>query len=189
MSEEDLWNTIEADAEAFKDLTTEAGTELAALIRQLGVVQSSVWETEEKLKGLKQQRDRYLHDLIPAKMQETGLDEVKVDGNKVSLATFVSGTMPKDPLERDRALSHLREIGASDFIKNEVSVSFPVSEDNRARAMQADLEDKGFDTAAKTWVEPQTLKKLIRERVEAGQEIDLEIFNAHIGTIAKIRGE
>ena len=129
MSEEDLWNTIEADAEAFKDLTTEAGTELAALIRQLGVVQSSVWETEEKLKGLKQQRDRYLHDLIPAKMQETG------------------------------------------------------------RAMQADLEDKGFDTAAKTWVEPQTLKKLIRERVEAGQEIDLEIFNAHIGTIAKIRGE
>ena len=146
MSEEDLWNTIEADAEAFKDLTTEAGTELAALIRQLGVVQSSVWETEEKLKGLKQQRDRYLHDLIPAKMQETGLDEVKVDGNKVSLATFVSGTMPKDPLE-------------------------------------------GFDTAAKTWVEPQTPKKLIRERVEAGQEIDLEIFNAHIGTIAKIRGE
>jgi hypothetical protein len=122
-------------------------------------------------------------------MQETGLDKVVVGGNSVSLATFVSGTMPRDPLQRDIALSHLREIGASDFIKNEVSVSFPVSEDNRARAMQADLEDKGFETAAKTWVEPQTLKKLIRERVESGQEIDLEIFNAHIGIIAKIKGE
>ena len=118
MSETDLWKTIEADAEAFKDLTTEAGTELAALIRQLGTVQSEVWKTEEKLKVLRQQRDRYLHDLIPSKMQETGLDEVKVDGNRVSLATFVSGTMPKDPMQRDIALSHLREIGASDFIKN-----------------------------------------------------------------------
>jgi len=189
MSEEDLWNTIEADAEAFKDLTTEAGTELAALIRQFGTVQSEMWRTEEKLKVLRQQRDRYLHDLIPSKMQETGLDEAKVDGNRVSLSTFVSGTMPKDPMQRDIALSHLREIGASDFIKNVVSVSFPVSEDNRARAMQADLEDKGFETAAKTWVEPSTLKKLIRERVEAGQEIDLEIFNANIGTIARIKGE
>ena len=114
---------------------------------------------------------------------------MKVDGNRVSLSTFVSGTMPKDPMQRDIALSHLREIGASDFIKNVVSVSFPVSEDNRARAMQADLEDKGFETAAKTWVEPSTLKKLIRERVEAGQEIDLEMFNANIGTIARIKGE
>jgi hypothetical protein len=55
--------------------------------------------------------------------------------------------------------------------------------------MQADLEEQGFETVAKTWVEPQTLKKLIRERVENKDEIDLEIFNAHIGTVAKIKGE
>ena len=187
MSEADLWKTIEADADAFEDLTTEASTELAGLIRQVGKVQTDLVRAEENLKLLKRNRDRYLHELIPQKMQETGLDKVVVGGNSVSLATFVSGTMPKDPMQRDIALSHLREIGASDFIKNQVSVSFPVSEDNRARAMQADLEEKGFDTAAKTWVEPQTLKKLIRERVESGQEIDLEIFNAHIGTIAKIK--
>ena len=79
MSEEDLWDTIEADAEAFKDLTTEAGTELAALIRQLGSIQTSLIEAEERFIVLKGQRDRYLRDLIPSKMQKTGLDEVKVD--------------------------------------------------------------------------------------------------------------
>ena len=189
MSEENLWDAIEADADAFEGLTTGASTELSSLVRQVGEVQTEIVSADESLKLLKRKRDRYLHDLIPAKMQETGLDKVVVGGNSVSLATFVSGTMPRDPLQRDIALSHLREIGASDFIKNEVSVSFPVSEDNRAGAMQADLEDKGFETAAKTWVEPQTLKKLIRERVESGQEIDLEIFNAHIGIIAKIKGE
>jgi hypothetical protein len=189
MSEEDLWNTIEADADAFEDFTTEAGTELASLIRQVGRIKTELIKNESCVKLLKEQRDRYLFDLIPAKMQETGVEEVKVGGNTVSLMTFVNGTMPKDPMQRDIALSHLREIGASDFIKNEISVSFPVSEDNRARAMQADLEEKGFETSAKTWVEPSTLKRLIRERVEAGLEIDLDIFNANIGTIAKIKGE
>jgi hypothetical protein len=29
---------------------------------------------------------------------------------------------------------------------------------------------------------------LIRERIEAGQEIDLEMFNGYVGTIAKIKG-
>jgi hypothetical protein len=121
-------------------------------------------------------------------MHETGLDKVEVDGNTVRLETFVTGTMPKDPLQRDIAFAHLRQIGASDFIKNEISVSFGVSEDNRAKAMQSDLEDQGFDTNAKTWVEPSTLRKLIRERVENKQEIDLEIFRANIGTIARIKG-
>ena len=96
--------------------------------------------------------------------------------------------MPKDPIQRDIAFSHLRDIGASDFIKNEVKVSFGIKEDNIAKTVQADLEDQGYETTAKTWVEPMTLKKLLRERVENNQEINLEIFNAHIGTVAKIKG-
>lgn len=96
--------------------------------------------------------------------------------------------MPKDPIQKDVAFSHLRDIGCADFIKNEVKVSFGVTEDNMAKSVQADLEGQGFDTTAKTWVEPQTLKKLLRERVQNNEEIDLEIFNAHIGTVAKIKG-
>ena len=185
----DVWDQLDADAGAFENVTTEGGSILSGMIREVNRIRAYLVEREDEVKTLKANRDRYLYTLIPESMQQMGLDKVTVDGNSVSLSTYVSGTMPRDPLQRDIALSHLREIGASDFIKNEVSVSFPVSEDNRARAMQADLQDKGFNTSAKTWVEPQTLKKMIRERFEAGQEIDLEIFNAHIGTVAKIIGE
>lgn len=184
----DLWKAIEADASSFDDITTEGGAQLSELVRGTSEVIAEIVTAEEGLKALKRNRDRYLFDLIPAKMQEMGLDKVEVAGNKVSLQTFVSGTMPKDPLQRERALSHLREIGAEDFIKNEIIVSFGVKEDNRARSMQQDLEDKGFSPHNRTWVEPMTLKKLIRERVEASQKIDLEIFNANIGTVAKIKG-
>jgi phosphopantetheinyl transferase (holo-ACP synthase) len=188
-SETDAWKQFEADADAFSNLTTEAGTELSGLIRQVTSVEKDLAAKEAEVKALKAKKNDYLFDLIPSKMQEIGLDKVEVDGNAVSLTTFVSGTMPKDPIQKDIALSHLREIGASDFIKNKITVSFGVTEDNRAKALQADLEAQGFTTDAETKVEPMTLKKIIKEYVGNGKEIDLEIFNASIGTVAKIKGE
>ena len=184
----DVWDAIEADASAFKNLTTEGGGELSDLIQIASDIRKQLSKAEEAIKSLKESHDRYLYDLIPAKMAEMGMDKVEVDGNKVSLRTFVSGTMPKDPIARENALAQLRTIGAGDFIKNDVSVSFGITQDNSAKSLQADLEEKGFNTSSKTWVEPMTLKKLIRERVEANQEIDLDIFNAHVGTVAKIEG-
>lgn len=185
---EEIWKQAEADADKFKDLSTQGGKDLSDLIKQASTVNKQIDVLEEEVKMLKQKKNSYLFDLIPAKMAEMGMDKVEVDGNAVSLSTFVSATMPKDPIQREQAMSHLRDIGASDFIKNEVTVKFGVNEDNRARSIQSELEEKGMDTTARVWVEPSTLKKLVRERVENNQRIDLELFNAHIGQIAKIKG-
>jgi 3-dehydroquinate synthetase len=185
---DELWETITADASAFAGLTTEGGSELSDLIRQANSVNEEIAANEEQLRALKRKRDHYLHDLIPAKMSEVGMDKVQVDGNTVSLHTFVSARMPQDPMEKQVALQHLRAVGAGDFVKNTVSVSFGLRQDNQAKSFEADLSDRGLDPESKTWVEPMTLKKLIKERVANSQEIDLEIFNAHIGTVAKIKG-
>lgn len=185
---EEIWKQAEADADKFKDLSTQGGKDLSDLIKQASTVNKQIDVLEEEVKLLKQKKNSYLFDLIPAKMAEMGMDKVEVDGNAVSLATFVRATMPKDPIQREQAMSHLRDIGASDFIKNEVTVKFGVNEDNRARSIQSELEEKGMDTTARVWVEPSTLKKLVRERVENNQRIDLELFNAHVGQIAKIKG-
>ena len=185
---EEIWKQAEADADKFKDLSTQGGKDLSDLIKQASTVNKQIDVLEEEVKMLKQKKNSYLFDLIPAKMAEMGMDKVEVDGNAVSIATFVRATMPKDPIQREQAMSHLRDIGASDFIKNEVTVKFGVNEDNRARSIQSELEEKGMDTTARVWVEPSTLKKLVRERVENNQTIDMELFNAQVGQIAKIKG-
>lgn len=115
-------------------------------------------DKEDDLKLLKSKKQRYEYELIPAKMAEMGIDKLTVDGNTVSLTTFVQATMPKDPMDKERAIGHLRDIGAEDFIKNQVQISFGINEDNSARSLQSELEDKGHDTTARTWVEPSTLK-------------------------------
>ena len=135
----DIWDAIQVDASAFEGLTTQGGGELSDLIRKASQLNRTLKRMEDDLKSTRKNRDRYLYEFIPAKMSEMGLDKIEVDGNKVSLRTFVSGTMPKDPIEKDNALAHLREIGAADFIKNDISVSFGVTQDNSAKALRADL--------------------------------------------------
>jgi hypothetical protein len=185
----DVWTTIAADASAFEGLSTEGGKELSDLVRHATSLNKSIVTLEEEVKSLKVKRQTYLFDLIPAKMAEMGMDKVVVDGSSVTLSTFVQANMPKDPIDKQKAIDHLREIGAEDFIKNQVQISFGINEDNKARSIQADLDEKGLDTTARTWVEPSTLKKLVKERVQNNQTIDLELFNAFVGTVAKLKGD
>tara|TARA_R110000824_G_scaffold58524_1_gene158091 strand:+ start:47 stop:628 length:582 start_codon:yes stop_codon:yes gene_type:complete len=185
----DIWDNITADAKSFESLSTEGGKELSDLIRATTSIEDQIEDLEKDLKALKVNRQKYLFDLIPAKMAEMGMDKVVVDGSSVSLSSFVQASMPKDPIDKVNALNHLREIGCEDFIKNKIEVSFGINEDNSAKALQADLDERGLDTSARTWIEPPTLKKLIRERVESQQIINLELFNAFVGQVAKIKGE
>ena len=187
-TEDKLWEQVTADAGAFDGLTREAGTEPSDLIRGAGQLEAQISGKEDELKRLKKDHDKLVFDLIPGRMNEMGMQKVEVDGNSVTLSTFVSARMPKDPAQKAVALNHLRDQGFSDFIKNEVQVSFGINEDEKAQQLQQDLDDRGHQTTSRVWVEPQTLKKLIREDMENGHKIDGEIFNTYLGTIAKIKG-
>jgi len=185
---EDIFDAIEAESNKFADVTVEGGSELSELIIKANTIKASIENIEESNKTAKAQLNKYLFELIPAKMAEMGLDKVEADGHTVSLKQFVSATMPKDPTEKAMAFDYLRKIGKGDFIKNDVSISFGVSEDDTAVKLQAELDGHGYETSSKTWVEPQTLKKMLRESIENGENIELERFNAFIGTTAVIKG-
>ena len=182
----DIWEKEIANAGAFDGFTTEAGSELSDLIRQVNGINKELVSAEEKVKIFKGKRDLYLYELIPEKMQQLGVDRVEVEGNAVSLISFVNGTMPKDPLQKQAALAHLRDIGCSDFIKNTLTCQFGRSQDNEAKAIKADLEEAGLYPELGEKVEPSTLKKLIKDRLQNGLEIDTEMFNASVGQMAKL---
>ena len=187
--EKDLFEAIEAESDKFAVLSTVGGAQLSHLIEVAGMERENIADLEGRLKKAKARHQKYVFEHIPAKMQEMGLDKVEADGNVVKLKQFVSASMPKDPLQKTQALEHLRSIGKADFIKNEVNVRFGVSQDDQAVALQNKLDDQGHDVTSKVWIEPQTLKKMIREAVENGEPIELERFNAFIGTVAEIKGE
>ena len=55
---DEVLSAIEADAEAFSNLTTEAGTELSEMIKQTLHLNKAIDKSEQAVKTLKRQRER-----------------------------------------------------------------------------------------------------------------------------------
>ena len=75
-------------------------------------------------------------------------------------------------------------------IKNQVSCSFGRDEDEKARGLIDTLNEKGYPSSQREWVEPSTLRAFIREQHEAGKELPMDLLGAFVGqktTIKRIK--
>lgn len=182
---DDIWEDIFDEADALNKVDHGATRQLSALVRDLRGVEAQIDEAEDVLKKLKQEKHRLSVDLIPQLMDEMGIERVDVDGATVTRKMIVSASIPAD--RKDEAFSWLRDNNLDDIIKNDITVSFGKGEDNRAKDAASTLEERGFDPVIKTHVHPSTLKAFVRERIETGKPIDLDMFGAFITNAAEIK--
>ena len=145
-------------------------------------------EIEKKEKDLKQRKKDLEHisgEVIPTMMAEMGLSHLKLmDGSSVDVKPNYSASITI--ANRDAAFNWLRENGLGDIIKNEISVSFGRNEDNKASQYAVLAKGQGYEPVQKLKVEPMTLKALVRERIEAGQDMPSDLFNLFAGSRTKI---
>jgi len=153
--------------------------------QELQKLDGDIQDLEEKLGQLKASFRQLSEVDIPNMLSELGLSEITLaDGNKISTATYYSARISEE--KREEAFTWLNDNGFADIIKNTVSVSFGRDEDDSARKLVDSLEDNGYATAQKKWVEPMTLKAFVREQVEKGSDLPLETFNVYIGQKTRI---
>jgi len=152
---------------------------------QLQKLDDAIKEAEQTLGQLKAEYRELSEVDIPSMLSELGLSEITLkDGNKISTSTYYSARISED--KREEAFQWLNNNGFGDIVKNTVSVSFGREEDDSARKLVDSLEDNGYATAQKKWVEPMTLKAFVREQVEKGSDLPLETFNVYIGQKTRI---
>ena len=158
---------------------------LADQVERLEGVASTIEAAEENLKLLKKKRDHISGEVIPTMMSEMGLAELKLhDGSHLKVSTSYRATITE--ANKESAFNWLRENGLGDIIKNEISVSFGRNEDNKAADYAELAKGQGFQPTQKMKVEPMTLKALVRERIEAGKNMPMDIFNVFVGNRTKI---
>lgn len=174
-----------ADADTLGGVDADGGKQLSSLVRQLNSIQQQIDEAEEHLKALKQDKQRISFEQIPMLMDEMGIERVDVDGATVQLKPFVSASIPAD--RKQDAFNWLREHGLDDIIKNDIIVSFGRGQDNAAGDVMYDLEQKGFHPEQKTHIHSMTLKAFVKERVEKGLPIDLDMFGAYVARTADVK--
>ena len=158
---------------------------LSSLVKDLDQLTIDINEKEEELKSLKLQKHKMSTEQIPAMMDEMCVQRLDVENLSVSLKPLINASIP--PTRREEAYQWLRENDLDDIIKNDVIMSFGKGEDNMAGDIMYELEQRGMHPEKKTHIHSMTLKAFIRERVEKGLPIDLDLFGAFVARTTDIK--
>ena len=158
---------------------------LSDQVTKLQSLEDEIVEQEKKLKELKRNQELLSGEVIPTMMTEMNISTLKLaDGSAVEVKPVYGASIPV--AKKEEAYTWLRENGLGDLIKNEITVAFGRNEDNKAMAYAILAQGQGYEPIQKLKVEPMTLKALVRERLESGQEMPSDLFNVFAGNRTKI---
>jgi len=158
---------------------------LSDQVTKLQSLEDEIDEQEKKLKELKRNQELLSGEVIPTMMTEMNISTLKLaDGSAVEVKPVYGASIPV--AKKEDAFTWLRKNGLGDLIKNEITVAFGRNEDNKAMAYANLAQGQGYEPVQKVKVEPMTLKALVRERLESGQEMPSDLFNVFAGNRTKI---
>jgi coenzyme F420-reducing hydrogenase alpha subunit len=158
---------------------------LSDQVVKLKQLEDELVDKEKELKELKRKVELVSGEVIPTMMQEMNISTLKLaDGSSVEVKPVYGASITV--ANKEAAYTWLRENGLGDLIKNEITVSFGRNEDNKASEYADLAKGHGYEPVQKLKVEPMTLKALVRERLESGQEMPSDLFNVFAGNRTKV---
>ena len=181
-------NSLLEDMEA--DVTTPSISdnslkEMSDLCAEQAAIEEEIKQLEEQLKAKAKAVRKLSQEIIPAKMQELGLESLTLkDGSAVKVKQLVQASIPVR--HRETAFQWLRDRGHGDLIKNQISAEFGKGEDKSAGEFIDNIKSLGYEPKQKVWVEPMTLKAFVREQIAEGVDIPMETFGIFVGAETKI---
>tara|TARA_Y100001951_G_C11278057_1_gene263304 strand:- start:239 stop:784 length:546 start_codon:yes stop_codon:yes gene_type:complete len=168
------------------NVDTDKVKSISELCNRLLDLQEQARRIEENLKSKNDEIRVLSEQEIPNLMQEAGVSEFKLaDGSSVSIKPFYAAKIPVS--KTDEAFQWLTGNGYGDLIKNTVSLNFGKSEDNIANSLVEDLKSKGHNVSQKKKVEPQTLKAFVKEAIQNGQNVPMDLFGVYISNKTTIK--
>lgn len=168
------------------NVDTDKVKSISELCNRLLDLQEQARRIEDNLKSKNDEIRVLSEQEIPNLMQEAGVSEFKLaDGSSVSIKPFYAAKIPVS--KTDEAFQWLTGNGYGDLIKNTVSLNFGKSEDNIANSLVEDLKSKGHNVSQKKKVEPQTLKAFVKEAIQNGQNVPMDLFGVYISNKTTIK--
>jgi hypothetical protein len=154
-------------------------TELAQLAQKQVDLQAQLDDLETHVTHVKGLLREVQEEQIPALMLSIGMASFKLsDGSAITVKDEIYASIPKE--KYNVALDWLREHDFDAIIKTQVTTDFGKGEDQEAQRVVEALRDLGVPAQVKSAVHPMTLKAFIKEQLNAGYNIPLEVFGAHV---------
>ena len=163
----------------------DAAKTLSDKVIELKRIEDEIQNAEESISKLKEQAKTLSQFEIPKMMEEMHITKLKLkDGESVEIKKIYGASIP--PQHQEAAFTWLRNNDLGDIIKNDITVTFGRGEDNKASEYASLAQGQGYEPVQKIGVHPQTLKAVVRERLESGQEMPSDLFKTYEGNRTKI---
>ena len=187
---DDLLSEMAADSAASPDKLDKLRSDdldgVSRLANEAAELEQEIASVEKKLKEKKKALYKITDERLPEALEEMNLQKFTLtDGSEISVKPIYAASIPKD--RRDEAFQWLRDHEFGDLVKNNVTVTFGRGEDETAKDFIGFCGERGFVPSQIEKVESMTLKAWLRERVEEGDPIPLDLFGAFISQRATIK--
>lgn len=159
-------------------MTIEKVVELAERCRNL---ETEISAAEDALKEKKKERDRIATVDLPEAMDDMDLETFALkDGTSVSVREEMFASLPKKRM--DEIEEYLRSIGAQDLVRHEVGLTFGPGEDDVADGVLSILRERYSEHGPfdRVNVNTASVKALVREMLERGEDVPLELLGVHL---------
>lgn len=158
---------------------------IANLAQRQVQLEAEIEHLEKMLSDKGEQLQRINAVELPDAMMAAGMESFTLKGGaEITISKFYQGKIPDD--KRTAAFEWLRSHGLASIIKRQITSHFGMGEDAKANKAFKMLAKLNPATEDKTGVHPMTLKALIREKYEAGEELPTDLFGVHVGNISKV---
>ena len=187
---DDLLSEMAADSAAPPDKLDKLRSDdldgVSRLAQEAADLEQEIANVEQKLKDKKKALYKITDERLPEALEEMNLQKFTLtDGSEISVKPIYAASIPKD--RRDEAFQWLRDHEFGDLVKNNVTVTFGRGEDDTAKDFIGFCGEQGFVPSQIERGESMTLKAWLRERVEEGDPIPLDLFGAFISQRATIK--
>jgi len=153
---------------------------LSTEVEKLQSIQNQIENLEAQVKDLKQDEKHFSCVIIPKLMEDMNLSSLKLkDGSELTVKQIYSATLKAD--KKAEGIHWLRDNGLGDIVKNNITVSFGQGEDNKAVDYASLARSNGYEPIQEEKVHPSTLKVVMKEWKDKGQEVPAELFNTFDG--------
>ena len=176
---------MDLEAESAITVDTAVSSDIAKSCNKLLETQNEIAKLEDRLKTFKTTETTLSEQTIPNLMQQAGVSLIKLkDGSSVEIKPFYAARIPSSKVEE--AFEWLRTNGHGDLIKNNVMLTFGRNQDNEAKSLVAELREKGHNVKQAEKVEPMTLKAFVKEQIQEGKNVPVDLFGVYVASKTKI---
>jgi len=149
--------------------------QISATARQIIEARAEVDKAQEELTEAQRYLRTLEEEVLVELMEEAGQSDIKTsDGLKIKIQEVYRGQPTK--ANEAEAFAWLRKEGHGAILKNKITAELGRKEDDKAGEVMDSLREQGLQPSRKVSVHWQTLCSLVREMMEDGDNVPLDLL-------------